>query len=730
MIFEINSIPIYFPFSSIHPSEIEYITTMIIQFQKKEHFIIEIPSEVHRTLALLSSAVSYSIYCKNNGNPYKIIYCVRNDTDTNSIISNLKVLITYINNVTFTKFVGIELPINGIFDVWDVYENIDMDVSNKFILDNFVGVYTFDEIVEFSKKNNIKWPTLFQTILYYCDFIVFTYNYLLDPGLYSIICNNLQSSACVIFENGWDIDYQCAKMICLKINRSLLESAYQSLEWLEVTLTQNELTTSDIFLKSQKIYGIGRNEIPYYANNLDTSFYYECVPGNMRSSIHTVKIFKRLIEFLKIKLKAHQIHTISLEAFVEEINELVFINIHSLKFCSQRLGIILRDLRVAQTDMYNLKIISRFATLIAIYSDGFQIAFNHHEDHNKHYTPTIQLTCIDPSKILQRIFSKFHTVMITVGALVFSDIYLKILGIKINHVYTVKSDNKKNNIVSLIITKGDDQILLENKAIYKTYELNSTLNAEYKTNQDTSLSIPEFEINIDSSIIRNYGNLILNLSKVVPDNIIVIFPSYFHINKIVNEWDDAGFIHNLLENKLIFVETTNCKEREIIMQNFKDACDNGRGAILFSTFENKSTDELKFIHGYNRSLVIIGVSCILSTDICLQYKLQYFKTKYNINNSEFIHFDIMRITSQYLNIIFERKNDYSSVIFVDFYFFQQLSNFPQWIQQKIPSTHTELSVEMGTYIIRQFFREIKDLVQNIDLNMIDETEAIKTLNNK
>ena len=81
-------------------------------------------------------------------------------------------------------------------------------------------------------------------------------------------------------------------------------------------------------------------------------------------------------------------------------------------------------------------------------------------------------------------------------------------------------------------------------------------------------------------------------------------------------------------------------------------------------------------------------------------------------------------------MMFKRKDDYSSVIFVDFYFLQQLSNFPQWVQQKIPSSHTELSVEMGTCIIKQFFREIRNLVKNIDLNMVDEVEAIKLLNNK
>lgn len=40
-------------------------------------------------------------------------------------------------------------------------------------------------------------------------------------------------------------------------------------------------------------------------------------------------------------------------------------------------------------------------------------------------------------------------------------------------------------------------------------------------------------------------------------------------------------LQKVLENKLIFVETTNIQENMLAISNYKKACDSGRGAVLF-----------------------------------------------------------------------------------------------------------------------------------------------------
>lgn len=45
-----------------------------------------------------------------------------------------------------------------------------------------------------------------------------------------------------------------------------------------------------------------------------------------------------------------------------------------------------------------------------------------------------------------------------------------------------------------------------------------------------------FESREDLSVIRNYGNLILELAGVVPDGIVVFFTSYVYMENVVVTW--------------------------------------------------------------------------------------------------------------------------------------------------------------------------------------------------
>jgi len=45
----------------------------------------------------------------------------------------------------------------------------------------------------------------------------------------------------------------------------------------------------------------------------------------------------------------------------------------------------------------------------------------------------------------------------------------------------------------------------------------------------------------------------------------------------VSVWNEMGLIHRLMKHKLIFVETKDFNETTFALENYKKACDNGRG---------------------------------------------------------------------------------------------------------------------------------------------------------
>ena len=55
--------------------------------------------------------------------------------------------------------------------------------------------------------------------------------------------------------------------------------------------------------------------------------------------------------------------------------------------------------------------------------------------------------------------------------------------------------------------------------------------------------------------VRNYGNLIVELSATVPDGMICYFNSFKYMEHMVVQWNEMKILQKVLENKLIFIET-------------------------------------------------------------------------------------------------------------------------------------------------------------------------------
>lgn len=54
---------------------------------------------------------------------------------------------------------------------------------------------------------------------------------------------------------------------------------------------------------------------------------------------------------------------------------------------------------------------------------------------------------------------------------------------------------------------------------------------------------------------------------------------------IVSIWNEMGILEEILKHKLIFIETKDIVETTIALENYKKACDCGRGAVsIFFVF--------------------------------------------------------------------------------------------------------------------------------------------------
>ena len=55
----------------------------------------------------------------------------------------------------------------------------------------------------------------------------------------------------------------------------------------------------------------------------------------------------------------------------------------------------------------------------------------------------------------------------------------------------------------------------------------------------------------------------------------------------LGEWDSMGIMRQLTKSKLVFIETKDVVETTMALDNFRRACDSGRGAVFLSVARGK-----------------------------------------------------------------------------------------------------------------------------------------------
>jgi DNA excision repair protein ERCC-2 len=245
--------------------------------------------------------------------------------------------------------------------------------------------------------------------------------------------------------------------------------------------------------------------------------------------------------------------------------------------------------------------------------------------------------CLDASIAIKPIFQRFHSVVITSGTLSPLDMYPRILQFNaiVQESYTMTLT--RNCFLPMVITRGSDQVSISTR----------------------------FEVRNDPAVVRNYGSLLIEFAKIVPDGIVAFFPSYLYMESIVATWNEIGLLQEAWKHKLIFVETPDATETSIALENYRAACNNGRGAILLSVARGKVSEGIDFDHNYGRAVLMFGIPYQYTESRILKARLEYLRNQYRIRENDFLTFDAMRHAAQCVGRVLRGKTDYGLMVFAD-----------------------------------------------------------------
>jgi len=733
---QIEDVTIYFPYEKIYPEQLKYIKTLLKSLQSPGHVLIEMPSGTGKTVALLSCTVSYQLHLKSKGVPFKIIYCSRTIPEIDKALKELRNLVEYISKYVVFNFLGVGLSKRGNMCINKAaLESFDVEVMCRKMINRFenlkcdfyenkatsipYGVYDFAEIKELGAKMGVCPYFFVREHLPLFDCIIYPYNYLIDPSIYSIISKELPRDSFVIFDEAHNIDSHCIEALSVDITRNTLEAASRIMKSIEAKLKTKR---QDIDSELKKGYEMmfkaveytGENVIPHSFNTNKA----ELAPGNLRNANHFISVMKRLIEFFKTKLRTTHLTVESIRSFLKSIEDLTLVDKKTLSFTSQRLGILIRSLDIDDNDIHKLLSVANFGTMLSIYSKGFSVIFEPYDTMSGVFNPILRLYCVDPSIGMSHVFKNFRNVIITSGTLSPIEMYPKILCFAPSNITEISITLSRNAISPLIVTKGSDQMLLKNTKD----DLYETLDIEDKNYDKVTTS---FTARTDPSVVRNYGNLVISLCKIVPDNMVVFFPSYIYMEEIITLWSESSVMGEILENKLVFVETPDFRETTIALANYRKACDMGRGAVLFSVARGKVSEGVDFEHGYGRAVVMLGVPFMYTESVRLKERLKYMKDEYGIKEYEFLVFDAMRHTAQCLGRVLRNKTDYGLMVMADQRFSApgKIGKMPKWIQERLERGNTGLSIDMALSVARMFYKEMAQPDRGDGVSLLNEAET-------
>ena len=87
----------------------------------------------------------------------------------------------------------------------------------------------------------------------------------------------------------------------------------------------------------------------------------------------------------------------------------------------------------------------------------------------------------------------------------------------------------------------------------------------------------------------------------------------------------------MLENKLIFIETKDTIQTIISLDHYKQACDNGRGAVFFATARSTIAESMNFVGHYGRCIIIYGIPFQNTLTRNLRVRMLYNEERLGIN---------------------------------------------------------------------------------------------------
>ena len=233
--------------------------------------------------------------------------------------------------------------------------------------------------------------------------------------------------------------------------------------------------------------------------------------------------------------------------------------------------------------------------------------------------------------------------------------------------------------------------------------------------------------NID--MLDELGRTMLNVCTIVPDGVVIFFPSYLFLETIVARWSvekDGSSIWKRLEaKKTLFREKKETGVDEVL-SGYSTAIDSGKGGLLLSVVGGKMSEGINFSDRLGRCVVIVGLPFPNINSAEWKSKMEYIElaTSERLQSSadrmgkeemtrkakeagrEFYENACMRAVNQSVGRAIRHREDYAAILMIDKRFGSEKikGKLPGWIREGLVPDAAEKNFGQLMGTLGSFFR--------------------------
>ncbi|KAF7022721.1 hypothetical protein CFC21_035385 [Triticum aestivum] len=183
---------------------------------------------------------------------------------------------------------------------------------------------------------------------------------------------------------------------------------------------------------------------------------------------------------------------------------------------------------------------------------------------------------------------------------------------------------------------------------------------------------------------QELGTVIVNFARIVPDGLLVFFPSYSMMDKCIDYWKNRNHEHSV-DDSTIWQRM--CKHKQPVIEprqssNFPNAIEDyaaklrdpsTSGAIFFAVCRGKVSEGLDFADRAGRAVIVTGMPFSTPTDPKVRLKREYLdkqakpsnKNPKALTGEEWYVQQAARAVNQAVGRVIRHRHDYGAIIYCD-----------------------------------------------------------------